>query len=137
MTDGDRPRRRTRHRAQIDALLRGTTEFLSAQRIHAELRDRGVRIGLTTVYRAMQAMAEEGAVDATRTPGGELVYRHCSPRHHHHLMCRSCARVVEVEGPAIERWTTAVAEHHGFRDLNHNVEIFGTCPSCAASPPAN
>lgn len=127
-----RPQRRTRHRADIVALLGETPEFLSAQRIHAELRRRHVPIGLTTVYRAMQELAEEGAVDSTRTSTGELVYRRCGPRHHHHLMCRACGRVVEVEGPTIERWTSEIATRHGFRDVGHQVEIFGTCPDCAA-----
>jgi Fur family transcriptional regulator, ferric uptake regulator len=133
MVHDARPQRRTRHRAELGALLHETTEFLSAQRIHEELHRRGVPIGLTTVYRAMQALAEEGTVDSTRSPAGELVYRRCSPRHHHHLMCRSCGRVIEVEGPAIERWTSAIAAQHGFREVGHNVEIFGTCPDCAAA----
>ncbi|GAB7045054.1 Fur family transcriptional regulator [Catenuloplanes indicus] len=132
-TDGARSRRQIRHRAEIGAVLRDSSEFLGAQRIHAELRRRDVPIGLTTVYRAMQALAEEGAVDATRTATGEQVYRYCSPRHHHHLMCRDCARVVEVEGPAIEQWTTAIARQHGFAQVNHSVELLGTCPDCAAA----
>jgi Fur family ferric uptake transcriptional regulator len=130
MTDDIRSHRHTRHRHEVGILLRETTEFLSAQRVYALLRARGVRIGLTTVYRILQALAEQGAVDAIRTSTGEQAYRHCSPSHHHHLMCRSCGRAIEVSGPAIETWATAVAEHHGFRDVNHSVEIFGTCPDC-------
>lgn len=129
--------RRTRHRAELGALLRETTEFLSAQRIHAELHRRDVPIGLTTVYRAMQALAEEGTVDTTRTPAGELVYRWCSSRHHHHLICRRCGRVVEIEAPAIERWTIAIAAQHGFREAGHHVEIFGACPECASAGPGD
>lgn len=134
MTDGVRPHRHTRHRQEVDALLRETTEFLSAQRVYALLRGRGIPIGLTTVYRILQAFTEEGTADTIRTSTGEQAYRHCSTGHHHHLMCRSCARAVEVEGPAIEKWAAAVAEHHGFRDVNHSVEIFGTCRRCAGGP---
>ena len=47
-------------------------------------------------------------------------------------MCRSCARAIEVAGPAIEKWAAAIARDHGFRDVNHSVEIFGTCQFCAA-----
>jgi Fur family ferric uptake transcriptional regulator len=133
MTDGVRPHRHTRHRREVGALLQETTEFLSAQRVHSMLRDRGILIGLTTVYRILQSLAAEGAADTIRTPSGEQVYRHCrSGRHHHHLMCRLCARAVEVEGPTIEHWATTVAANHGFRDVNHTIEIFGTCATCAA-----
>jgi Fur family ferric uptake transcriptional regulator len=37
---------------------------------------------------------------------------------------------VEVEGPTVERWASAVAERHGYTDVSHTVEIFGTCPDC-------
>jgi Fur family ferric uptake transcriptional regulator len=134
MTDEVRPHRHTRHRREVGALLQETTEFLSAQRVHATLRDRGIPIGLTTVYRILQSFAVEGTADTIRTPSGEQVYRHCrSGRHHHHLMCRLCARAVEVEGPTIEKWAATVAATHGFRDVNHSVEIFGTCETCADS----
>lgn len=132
MTNGARPHRHTRHRREVGALLQETTEFLSAQRVHALLHDRGIPIGLTTVYRILQAFAVEGAADTIRTPSGEQVYRHCTTSHHHHLMCRLCARAVEVKGPTIETWAAAVAANHGFRDVNHNIEIFGTCATCAA-----
>ncbi len=137
MTGSSRPHRQTRHRAEIGELLRETTEFLSAQRVYVLLRERGVTIGLTTVYRTLQGFAEDGLADTVRNPTGEQVYRHCSPSHHHHLMCRSCARAVEVEGPAIETWAAAVARDHGFRDVNHSVEIFGTCRHCATDEPVS
>ena len=43
------------------------------------------------------------------------------------LVCRECGRTVEVAGPAVERWADAVAGQHGFRDISHTIELFGTC----------
>ena len=136
MRDGSRPHRHTRHRTDVSALLQDTTKFRSAQCVHALLRQRDVPIGLTTVYRILQTLADEGAVDAIRSANGEQVYRRCRPGHHHHLMCRSCGQAIEVEGPAIEEWATAVAADHGFRDVNHSIEFFGTCRLCATAGPA-
>jgi Fur family ferric uptake transcriptional regulator len=95
------------------------------------LRDRGERVGLTTVYRTLQALADADEVDVMRPPGGEHLYRRCSQGHHHHLVCRSCGRTVEVEGPAVESWADRVAAQNGYVDVSHTMEIFGTCPQCA------
>ena len=122
--------RNTRQRAAVGELLERTSEFRTASQIHDDLRHAGEDIGLTTVYRTLQLMVEAEQLDAIRTDDGETAYRRCSTGHHHHLVCRSCGRTVEVEGPAIERWTDQVAAEHGFSDVQHQLEIFGVCASC-------
>lgn len=129
-TPGPAPQRRTRQRAAVDEILSHLEEFRTAQQIHDVLRRRGDSVGLTTVYRTLQGMVDSGELDALRTDDGETAYRRCSDGHHHHLVCRSCGRTVEVSGPAVERWAGAVAAEHGFRDVSHDLEIFGTCGSC-------
>lgn len=130
--------RSTRQRSAISALLDEIEEFRSAQDLHDELRRRGEGIGLTTVYRTLQSLADAGTVDVLRTDSGESVYRRCSSGHHHHLVCRACGFTVEVDGPAVERWSHEVAEDNGFVDVSHTVEIFGTCRECAdAEPPTS
>ena len=123
-------RRSTRQRAAVNDMLGEVEEFRTAQQLHDELRQQGNSIGLTTVYRTLQALADSGNVDVIRTGEGEAAYRRCSTGHHHHLVCRSCGRAVEVSGPAVERWANAMAAEHGFRDVSHDLEIFGTCGSC-------
>jgi Fur family ferric uptake transcriptional regulator len=108
--------------------------FWSAQQIHAELRRRGERIGLTTVYRHLQVLSEDGLLDTIRDAGGETLYRRCrSATHHHHLICRVCGTSVEVEGRAVEQWAEKVAAEAGFTAVDHTVELFGLCPSCGAA----
>jgi Fur family transcriptional regulator, ferric uptake regulator len=124
------PPRRTRQRSAVDTILADRADFRTAQEIHDDLRRQGERVGLTTVYRTLQAMTEAGELDALRTAEGETAYRRCSTGHHHHLVCRSCGRTVEVSGPAVETWANAVAEQHNFRDVSHDLEIFGTCSNC-------
>lgn len=129
-----RPLRATRQRAAVSALLDRLSDFRSAQEIHEELRRAGEGIGLTTVYRTLQTLADSGEVDVLRTDSGESVYRRCdSAEHHHHLVCRRCGRAVEIAGPAVETWAQKVADEHGFTELSHTVEIFGLCRECAAA----
>jgi Fur family transcriptional regulator, ferric uptake regulator len=123
--------RATRQRAAVSGLLDRLADFRSAQEIHEELRRVGEGIGLTTVYRTLQALADAGEVDVMRLPSGEQLFRRCSRGHHHHLVCRGCGRTVEVAGPTVESWAGKVAAEHGFTDISHTMEIFGTCPACA------
>ncbi|OZD61304.1 transcriptional repressor [Rhodococcus sp. 05-340-1] len=125
--------RATKQRSAISDLLDTIEEFKSAQDLHDELRKRGEGIGLTTVYRTLQTLADAGTVDVLRTDNGESVYRRCSSGHHHHLVCRSCGFTVEVEGPTVEKWSQSVAESNGFSDVSHTIEIFGTCGQCSAA----
>ncbi|MFD9641997.1 Fur family transcriptional regulator [Streptomyces sp. NPDC059082] len=124
--------RSTKQRAAVSAALSEVDEFRSAQELHDMLKHRGDSVGLTTVYRTLQSLADAGEVDALRTSEGETVYRRCSTGdHHHHLVCRVCGKAVEVEGPMVEQWAEAIASEHGFVNVAHTVEIFGTCAECA------
>ena len=123
--------RPTRQRRAVLDVLASVDDFRSAQELHELLAHRGEPVGLATVYRTLQRLAEHGEVDALRREDGESVYRRCSRTHHHHLVCRDCGATVEIEGPAVERWTNAIAAEHGYADVSHDLEIFGTCPACA------
>lgn len=123
------PRSTPQRQAVLDA-LDGVEDFRSAQEVHDLLASGGSRIGLATVYRTLALYADHGLVDVLRREDGEAIYRRCSDTHHHHLVCRSCGATVEVEGPAVERWTSAIAAEHGFADLSHTLEIVGTCSDC-------
>jgi Fur family transcriptional regulator, ferric uptake regulator len=125
--------RTTRQRAAVRAVFAGLEGFHSAQEVHGLLRSTGDPVGLSTVYRTVQAMADDGELDSIRTDSGEALYRRCSTQHHHHLVCRHCGRTVEVAGPTVEAWADRVAGEHGFADVSHTLEIFGTCAGCRAA----
>ncbi|HVT21777.1 MAG TPA: Fur family transcriptional regulator [Mycobacteriales bacterium] len=127
-------RRSTRQGVAVDEVLAGADGFLTAQALYDVLRARGDSVGLTTVYRHLRRLAEDGAVDVVARPDGELAYRRCGPaasgepeQHHHHLVCRTCGYSVEIEGPEVESWAQQVAADAGFTDVSHTLEIFGEC----------
>ena len=123
-----------RHTWQRDAVRNalGTREnFVSAQELHASLREGGTSIGLATVYRALADLAVEGEADSLQQEG-ESLYRACTTAtHHHHLICRSCGLTVEIEADPVEEWARAVAAQHGFSDPQHIVDVFGLCAACS------
>lgn len=124
-------RRSTRQRTAIAEALRGAGGFRSAQELHEELRGAGEKVGLATVYRTLQSFADDGDVDVLRREDGEAIYRRCATEeHHHHLVCRDCGYSVEIDNDEVERWAERAAGDHGFTEVTHDVEIFGTCRGC-------
>ncbi|MBO0899847.1 transcriptional repressor [Cellulomonas sp. zg-ZUI199] len=125
--------RMTRQRVAIAELLEDVDEFHSAQQIHQMLQQRGQEIGLATVYRTLNAMAEKGDLEVLLQPTGEHTYLRCEPRseHHHHLVCRVCGRTVEVAAPELEQLVDALAAGHDFTDVEHSIDFVGTCRDCA------
>jgi Fur family ferric uptake transcriptional regulator len=122
--------RDTRQRRAVLSALGQTGSFRSAQAIHASIRQAGEKIGLATVYRALKMLSDAGEVDVVRDDAGEQLYRRCGTSHHHHLVCVSCGTAVEVESAPMERWAVKVGEAHGFSDVWHSLEVFGTCSQC-------
>jgi len=123
--------RSTRQKSAVAAALSQSQDFVTAQQLHTRLRETGIEIGLSTVYRALASMSELKEVDVLLREDGESLYRACSDDHHHHLVCRECGKAVEVTAEFVEAWAQDMAAAHGFSNINHTVEIFGTCATCA------
>lgn len=124
-------KRNTWQREAVRAALGNREGFVSAQALHASLKDAGSSIALATVYRALADLAEEGDADSLQQEG-EALYRACTPgSHHHHLICRNCGLTVEIEAQAVEQWARQVAAHHGFTRAEHVVDVFGLCEACS------
>ncbi|WKD58902.1 Fur family transcriptional regulator [Corynebacterium caspium] len=134
LAERDAPRmgaRNTKQRAAVVDVLRDLSSFSSAKSIYAELQERGHKVGLTTVYRTLQSLAEIGAVDALTQANGQTLYRQClNDHHHHHLVCTSCGKTEEIDGGPVERWAGKVAREHGYQLSAHDAEIYGLCPAC-------
>jgi len=130
--------RNTWQRERVREELNDAQGFLSAQDLHARLREADTGIGLATVYRALATLAADGYADTLQSPDGESLYRACaSSGHHHHLICRSCGRAVEIEASEVEEWAQRTAARHGFREAEHVVDIFGLCGACADAADAD
>ncbi|MCR2783130.1 MULTISPECIES: transcriptional repressor [unclassified Microbacterium] len=126
--------RNTWQRERVREALTDALGFVSAQTLHATLRDENTGIGLATVYRALAGLAATGDADQLQSPEGEALYRACtSSGHHHHLICRRCGRTVEIAATDVEQWARRTAAQHGFTQAEHIVDIFGVCAQCTAA----
>lgn len=123
--------RNTWQREAVRVALAEAPGFVSAQRLHQELRDQGSTIGLATVYRALSGLVEAGEADSLQSPEGENLFRSCAMQgHHHHLICRSCGDTRELSASVVEEWTRKVGAEHGFTEIEHVVDLFGLCAAC-------
>lgn len=121
----------TRPRMLIEQTLSELSRFVTAQEITDILRRRGTRIGTATAYRNLQSMAEQGRLDVIHL-NGETLYRACADRHHHHhIMCRSCGKIIEIEIPGLEQWIEQATAKLHYVDVTHVLEIYALCPRCA------
>jgi len=121
----------TRQRRAVSSVLDDIDGFRSAQQIHELLRSRGDKVGLTTVYRTLQAMADADEVDVLRADDGESLYRQCSSGgHHHHLVCRTCGHTEDVDCAASGIPCLEPVDGLGFAVDEAQVTFWGTCPTC-------
>ncbi|MDO4913517.1 MAG: Fur family transcriptional regulator [Bifidobacteriaceae bacterium] len=126
---GQKSRRHTRQLDSIIDALRDEQDFVSVADLHKKLEDAGVKIGLATVYRRVQALADEKKLDSIMIAGVQR-FRLCNTaHHHHHLVCVQCGRTIEVE-PPLEEWVSKVTKQYGFIVQSHSIEIYGLCKDC-------
>lgn len=134
-----RSRNTPRKRALLE-VLEAADGFLSAAELHDRLRAHlaplGLRVGITTVYQQLRALAGTGRLDTLRGDDGET--RYWLPRrrsHHHYLVCRACGRALEIVAEPVEDWADKLGATLGFREITHTFELFGVCDRCADPDP--
>jgi Fur family ferric uptake transcriptional regulator len=98
--------------------------------IYSSVREALPDVSRQAVYDVLNALTTVGLIRRIQPLGSVARYESRVGDNHHHLVCRSCGATVEVEGPAVERWTSAIAAEHGFSELSHTLEVVGTCADC-------
>jgi Fur family ferric uptake transcriptional regulator len=104
----------------------------SSEELLAAVRKKDPRIGLTTVYRTLKLLTSCGLA-AERKFNRQTSYFEAIPhgKHHDHLICLDCGRILEFENPTIETLQGLVAQEHHFIISHHILELYGHCRDCA------
>jgi len=105
---------------------------LSAHEIHDRVRARGTRVGIASVYRALEGMDELGLVQRIDLGDGVARFEpaHAGGDHHHHLVCDDCGKVEPFEDPKLETAIERVADGRGYVVAAHEVVLRGACEDC-------
>jgi Fur family ferric uptake transcriptional regulator len=120
-------------REEVVRLLGAQDCCLSAQDIHDRLRGGGRGIGLASVYRALDVLAQLRLVHRVDV-GGTACFEPADPsgEHHHHAICERCGRMDAFEDPELERVLDDVGARLGYDIGAHDLVLRGACPGCTA-----
>ncbi|HWR09407.1 Fur family transcriptional regulator [Sporomusa sp.] len=108
-------------------------KHLSAEDVHNIVRQQSNDIGLATVYRTLELLSELDILQKMDFGDGRSRYEineTSTPHHHHHLICLSCAKVIEFEGDLLEDLETVIARNSNFTIVDHQVKFYGYCQEC-------
>jgi Fur family ferric uptake transcriptional regulator len=100
-------------------------------------RERGLRIGRATLFRALELMIELGVVERLDLLSGEHAYVVCAASHHHHVVCSVCGRTAEVDDQGLADAVRRIEQQSGFRIDTHRLEMFGRCRRCQRRSASN
>ncbi|MGB1198815.1 MAG: ferric iron uptake transcriptional regulator [Thalassotalea sp.] len=115
-------------RIKILAILQQPqNQHISAEDVYKILLEQNEEIGLATVYRVLNQFDDAGIVTRHHFEGGKSVFELTQKKHHDHLVCLKCGKVVEFEDDIIEQRQEDVAKHHKIKLTNHSLYLYGEC----------
>jgi len=124
----------TRQRRRIAEVIFISKGHLSVEDIQALLRERKISASIASIYRTLDVLIKSGLVVQHRF--GKRFKRFEALRedkHHDHLICTNCNKVLEFKNDAIEKLQFQVAKEHNFAITTHKLDIYGLCSKCAKS----
>ncbi|RMD57882.1 transcriptional repressor [Candidatus Parcubacteria bacterium] len=104
---------------------------ITAEDIHAKVQARYPYVDLSTVYRTLQVLKEQGLVVELQVPDGPTQYEGTQKDSHHHAICRRCGTMLDVQPDALEPIREQLLAQHGFRAEFSHMAILGLCKTCA------
>lgn len=126
----ERGYRLTPQRMMVLEAIEGADHHISAEEIHTKAHVRYPYMNISTVYRTLELLKELGLVAETDLGGGRLVYHPAGKAHHHHLVCRKCGKVQDIDRSVFERLRDELRDRYGFNAEFEHMGVFGICEAC-------
>jgi Fur family transcriptional regulator, ferric uptake regulator len=122
---------RVQERLDIIDVFLGTEAHITLEEMVHLLKEKGYAFDPVFVAQCMNRMVELGFARKKQFDGQPIRYEHRHlGKHHDHLVCTKCGKIVEFSDENIERCQLTVAARYGFHMLQHRMEIYGLCSDC-------
>ncbi|MBA7649351.1 Ferric uptake regulation protein [subsurface metagenome] len=122
--------RLTPQRIMILSAIENSRDHISAEEIYAQVAAKYPNVNVSTVYRTLELLKRLGLVTETDLGGGRVRYHPAEKGHHHHLVCRECGAIIDLDESALSSIKDVLLREYGFiADLRH-LAIFGRCVNC-------
>ncbi len=109
--------------AESQFILNPTEVYSLAKKIYP-------KIGLVTVYRAMEKMESAGLIERVHMPDGCQSFFQAREGHQHLLICLNCGKAEYFEGEDLHLFFQEISTQNGYQIRNHWLQLFGICEIC-------
>jgi len=121
----------TWQREAIVSLFFAKDVHVSTEELYYEIRKESPKVGYSTVYRTLRLLVEAGLALESRFGDGVVLFEQSHKgKHHDHLICLKCGKIIEFENSKIEEMQKEIAAAKGFQMESHKLEIYGYCREC-------
>jgi Fur family ferric uptake transcriptional regulator len=121
----------TKQREEVLNTLLNSSGHKSLAQIYTQVAKANPKIGYTTVYRTLKLLTRLGLATQRKFADGETRYEPAlEGRHHDHLICLDCGKIIEFEDPTLEALQNRIAQRHQFKISHHRMELYGRCEEC-------
>ena len=120
----------TTQRKLLLNVLQEAGTHIDAKELYRRANEQDPRISIATVYRSLQLFREMGLVDERRLGQVRCCYEIKRSGEHHHLVCRGCGRIIDVESPLIQQLVMQVQRENKFHVTRAELCLEGYCEEC-------
>ncbi|MFC1848075.1 Fur family transcriptional regulator [Chloroflexota bacterium] len=126
--------RLTPQRMMVVEAIEESHDHISAEEIHAKARTKYPYLNISTVYRTLELLKEKSLVAETDLGGGRFLYHPVGKAQHHHLICRKCGKVADIDINMLDKIREELKAEYDFDAELEHIAIFGTCKDCLSLP---
>ncbi len=121
----------TRQRRGVLKAFLDCENHVSAEELYNTVTETESKIGLATVYRTLALLIRSGLASEMDFGDGQKRYEHrYKHKHHDHMICTECGKIIEFNHPSIEKLQEEIAAENGFTITSHKLDLFGNCADC-------
>jgi Fur family transcriptional regulator, ferric uptake regulator len=103
---------------------------LTSHQVYEQIRPRLPALNPSTVYRALERLANTGKISVSDMGTGAAVYESVTDGMHHHLVCQKCKRVFTIRHEVVNQFFKTVENDTHFHISTNHLVLFGLCEDC-------